>query len=292
MQVINDSKEMKKALKKNISEIVGCVGFSLKNPTTNKHHEGHAYLLNEAKKQCDILVAVYSQPSSFVNLIRDEELPLNYQMNIAHCTDFCQDNNVDILYIIDEQEIKHNIDKSIEKDNTKDSTKTVKQHVNNLNTWIDDGLKGAVIFHKHNLNDWKKDKIFASWSDGYIRFAQREVYYVEHLPQVILIDPLRRPDGLPYSSTILHFSKDDINILLKVKQSFENFLIHQNQRILEQDLKNVDDKVIKTFELIEHSKIQDGLLGINNLLLEVSYKHLVNNLTYSLNEFYVNPWNK
>lgn len=292
MEVINNSKDIRKALKKNIPEIVGCVGFSPKNPTTNVHHEGHSYLLAEAKNQCDILVATYSQPNSLVNCLRDSELPLNYVLDLSYCTTFCQNNNVDILYIIDDQEVKQNIDKNEEKEKTKNSTKTVKDHVSELNTWMDDILKGAVVFHKHNLNDWKKDKIFASWSDGYLRFAQKEVYSVEGLPEVILVNPLRRPDGLPYSSTILQFSQEDINILLKAKQAFEDFLVHQNQRVLEKALKNVDDRTIPNLQLSEQSKIQDGILGLNNLLLQVSYTNLTNSLIYSLNEFYVNPWNQ
>lgn len=292
MEVINDSKDMKKALK-NKTEIVGCVGFSFKNPTTKPHHEGHQYLLQEAKKQCDILIAVYSQPNLFPNLILDSEIPELYNIDLNYCTTFCQQNNVDILYTIDSSTWKQKINKKHEFKKIEKALDPIKQE-KGLTTYEENGLYGALVFHKHNEENWKKDKTFYSWSDGYLRFAQRELYKRENLPEVILIPPLRRPDGLIYSSSLINFDQDEIEIFKLIQKTFDKFFIHQNQVLLDHDLKQIDFRTNPTLYLRTWGKIQNTITGINNIVLSCQYSssRLNDSIRYTINEFFENPWKR
>lgn len=293
MEVITDAKDMKQALPKGKSEIVGCIGFSLKNTTAKPHHEGHEYLIQQAKSQCDILVAVYSQPNMFSNLILDSEIPELYSLDLTYCTNFCQTNKVDIVYIIDSTTWKQKINKQNEFKKVEKDLDLIRQQ-KGLTTYEENGLFGALIFHKSNDENWKKDKVFYSWSDGYFRFAQKQLYKQHNLPETILIQPLRRPDGLIYSSTLTNFNQEEIEVFKLIPEVFNKFFKHQNQITLEKDLQQLDYRLTPTLKLESWSKVSNDILGTNNIFLSCEYSssRLNNSIRYRVNEFFEKPWKR
>jgi pantothenate synthetase len=290
MEVIFKAKDMKKILPITEPKTVGLIGFSVKNPEVNQHHEGHEYLLKEAKKQCDILVAMYSQPLLYSNYMTDEEAILK-SVNLEYCRDFCKTNNVDIMYIPDQTDLRKNMDKEKQKKKVINGLHNLeKNHHHKFKIHDENLFKGILIFYKQTINKWKKNKVFHSWSDGYWRFTQKELYKEHKLPEVVLINPLRRSDGLIYSSTLLQLNQNEINMIQITRQYLKDFLNHQNQKVLEENLRSIDNQSNTTMLFYMMSKAQDFLLGNNNLLLQAGYyiPRLGKDKDYKITEFYQN----
>jgi pantothenate synthetase len=284
---------MKHALPKNLPQTVGLLGFKSKHPQGSQHHEGHEYIIQQARQQCDILVAMYTRCYTYINLLEENEVPEDDPFDQDYCTTFCQNNNVDIVYLINTQEIKQGTNKQQEKERIKNITNNVKTH-QQITDWVDLAFKGSYLFHKHSISNWKKDKIFHSVSDGYLRFLQRAFYAEHNLPEIVLIPPLKRVDGLTPSSSLLKLTPEEVTIVQKIPILINQFLQHQSERALYTALRDVDSRSNPTIVFQHFNLVIGDLLGANNLLITVHYGETnaspIPKIT--INEFFTNPWNK
>jgi pantothenate synthetase len=290
MEVIFKAQDMKKILPMTEPKTVGLIGFSIKDPELNQHHPGHAYLLKEAKQQCDILVAMYAQPLLYSNYMETEEAELN-PIHLKYSTDFCATNNVDIMYIPDQKDLRKNVDKEKQKKKVINVLKNMeKNHYHKFKPHDENLFKGILIFYKQTINKWKKNKVFHSWSDGYWRFTQKELYKEHKLPEVILLNPFRRSDGLIYSSTILQCNPNELKMIQIARQYLKDYLTNPNRKIMEDNIRSIDNQSESSLMLQSWAITQGLLLGDNNLLLSTNYyiPRLGKNKAYRITEFYQN----
>jgi pantothenate synthetase len=272
MKIVRTCEELK--LESGIDSIAQ-TGFLRKE--INGLHSGHIECIKACKTAAKKCVVSFFPHEEIVNYLFGTTIPLPDHWNENYCTTFCENNEVDIVFIPDFDEVNKTFftDLKIE-----DILRIVNDVISRKGYG---GYTGkffdyiiAMEYLRKDRNLFPKDICVFSTKEGYKAFARKDYYETElHIP-CILVDMTYRADGLPESSTFVNMSKNNLDILVQIydelkNRTYEYLDTQENFSSLINTINSYDTKQTKTIyiDFIQvHRKSE--IIGKNKVLIESS----------------------
>jgi len=207
-------------------KIVGASTFQRKN--AGELHIGHEYLLNQIKSNCEISVlCFYDVPYLISQLyhMNNQIEPVAWDEN--YCTTWAANNGVDFVFIPSNNFLT-DLTGVVNFDVMKNQTDNIilnegyaelipGQYISQLKFLI-----FSLLISKEIGGFFHKNYHYCCWEQIPIPFIRRDVSRKYSFPEVIIIEPLRRSDGLPYSTSLLNLPQTKIDIFVSVNNSIRN----------------------------------------------------------------------
>ena len=194
MIIFKEQKELKKYLTKLNNGLIGFV------PTMGALHQGHISLIKKSKKSCNITIcSIYVNPTQFNN----PDDFLNYPNTIKDDVKILQENNCDILYCPEDDDLY------------KANEKPGEYRFNGIECYLEGSYRpghfnGVATIVEKLLNIINPQKIFLGEKDlQQLMIIKILVKKKNILTEVIGCPTIREGNGLAKSSRNQHLSKID-----------------------------------------------------------------------------------
>jgi len=223
MQILNSWFDLENIAGSNI----GISTFNVKG--NGELHSGHEDLLTILKNNSTVSVACFSYHSKNYHSLFGGVEPIP-PFDQSYCETWCQNINIDYA-IFSELNLVDLINQNFD---TTAILEQVEIYIQNESyesyftfPQINDplkinNLKSFLFFHlvkdQINPNINNSQRKFLTWKDGICAYLQK--YHVDKYNQnglYTIVDPIRRPDGLHYSTSIFSKPQSTINFYISVK---------------------------------------------------------------------------
>ena len=225
MQILNSWFDLQNI----VGSDIGTMSFDFKG--VGGLHVGHESLVTAAKSNFTTTVACFFNHHVLIHDIFGGP-PDNFNWDETYCTTWCQNLNLDYM-VITEPNFKTLVDQNYDSTAIWQQVETYYQNENydvyyNFPNVVDlkrNDLKYFLYFYvlkdMLNVNNYKR---VLSWTDGIISFIQKYHYDKYKQPGLYtFIDPVRRSDGLQYSTRLLSAPVETINFYLQVKSNLDQW---------------------------------------------------------------------
>lgn len=250
---------------------------------TNQLHSGHLSCINACKSTAQKAVVSFFPHEEIVNWLYGTTIPLPTTWDQTYCTNFCETNGVDIVFIPTFTEVRNTFFQGIlpiNINNTVNNIIIVKGYGGYKGKFFDYIIAMEYLRKQRNL--YPKHFAIFSVKEGYQAFARKDYYETELSIPCILVDMTYRPDGLPESSTYSSMIQADIDILSQMyntmtSKTYDYLDALNDYTTLTNELNSFDTKPVKTV-YVDYIRIwKQGIIGTNKILLEASI--FLNNIT-------------
>lgn len=273
------------------------IGFGRKE--TGGHHPGHAACISGAKEQVDKVVASYfPNDTCMTYLFSPTYSGAEPDWDESYCTDFCQTHGVDVVFIPTFSYLMDNFFglQNIEDVKSWASTYSTDNGYDILGAETSDFsyliMQWALIIEKIRSDNscWSKDVHIACWKEGLFRFTFK--HFVENYisKPMILIDPIRRSDGLSYETTGLsELTQDEIDLLAQVKAEIDGAdweVYNSNQDTFFNTLTSGVNNISADMTLTGLVTSEGGFVGTTNVLVTVMVEFTNSGNHAGINEYY------
>lgn len=248
------------------TERVGGVTITQKN--VNGLHDGHSYILNAIKNDPNIdkvLITFCNNPSSIAFFYPESGTPNPTVWDENYCLTWAENNGVDYVFIppdnffgdllntLNLQDLKQQVETIIVNEGYDDlipSDEYYLLHYTFLTYLIQNELE-------INLN---KTKHYCSWEFTILNYLRKDFCSKYTGTEVVIMEPFRRADGLPYSTRLLNLSQDKIDIFLAVKSEILN-VVQSGQDFTTIDLTSIIDNlfILTSMWLNVNDYVQDKI---------------------------------
>ncbi len=202
MKIISNPLELKEYLK-NKNETIGFV------PTMGALHEGHISLINEAKKENElIIVSIFVNPTQF---LKGEDLE-NYPNKAEADIKICELSGVDVLFFPEAKDIYEDDEVSILAPNIRGFVLEGFSRPSHFNGVLTVVMKLLNMVNPSRAYFGKKD---AQQLNLITLMVKQFFMSVE----IVAVDTVRESDGLALSSRNIYLSKDERVEALKISSS-------------------------------------------------------------------------
>lgn len=220
MQVLRSITEAKLNIPED--KIIGATSFQKKN--TGGFHEGHTYLINTIKGMVEKVVVTFYDDFYLMYSLYPTEMNPNDPVtwDESYCLNWAETNGVDYVFIpppgflfditgVSSIEVlKDQTDTIIANESYFDSVPEV------YHTALKYTIFSALIGNEVG-GFFKKDFHYCSWEQNIIPFIRKDFYTKYTTMQLEIIEPLRRPDGLCYSTRLLTLPQNKIDVFVNVR---------------------------------------------------------------------------
>lgn len=241
---------------KTIDEIVNFVGtknigyISFQRKNTNEHHDGHAHLVNYAKNNYDLVVAAYWDHMEFIdNLFGDTESiyrrDINPVWDQSYCTSWCSNQGVDIMLVpnvgysqiyfsgCNIQDLKNTINTIYDNEGYNNG----REISSSTSLTIPQTIKSKMMSIYFNDRGWTT---ITSAKDGYWRYVAKHFLENYTTSKYEILEPLKRPDGLYYSSSLNLIPSEKISLVSQIPTKMNSVTSQQNIFLLKDEINSID----------------------------------------------------
>lgn len=220
MQVLRSISEAKSLIPSD--KIIGATSFQKKN--SGGLHDGHVYLINTIKSLVEKTVITFYDDFYLMYNIYPDEGPSNSPVtwDEAYCLNWADTNGVDFVFVpppgflfditgVSSIEVlKTQTDTIISNEGYSDAIPSV------YNTALKYSILSTLLSNEIG-GFFKKDYHFCSWEQNIIPFIRKDFYTKYTTMQMQILEPLRRPDGLCYSTRLLTLPQNKIDVFLNIR---------------------------------------------------------------------------
>ncbi len=212
------------------------VGFV---PTMGALHDGHISLIEKARQDCDVVVvSIFVNPAQF----GPEEDLLQYPRDLGRDSKFCEEKNVDILFVPSGYEIYPTNDDALHISFPKYTTRL-------CGKFRPGHFDGVLLVMTKLLNIVEPDSCFMGKKDGQqLIIVDKLIKELNLEIELVGCPTLREATGLAMSSRNVYLNEEEYGKAQLINQTLE--------RISTQQLNDIETAIAK-----EISKLQDvGLI--------------------------------
>lgn len=279
MQILTTRPELEAAVG---SSSVGYVSLSQKN-TAQSLHPGHEYLVNYSKANYDLTVVSFWETMELMYEIYGNSFFLNevgLPWDSTGCLAWCETMGVDYVLLPEIGYSKTYMD-SVGIDTTDTTLYTTIDQIwadNNYPAYEptpDDAsmfsstIRAKVFVMLQNYKTPFNNHFIASWKDGYPRFTMAHYvnnYTTEHFE---LLDPVKTPDDLYYSSSYFVFTEAQKDII-KQFETVVDTVGYSDTTALTIALNDLDTGV--GFEVRRIDLTLGGVVGAANDFINIQFR--------------------
>jgi pantothenate synthetase len=245
-------------------KIVGATTFQKKD--SGGLHIGHEYLLNQIKNNCEISVVSFYDTRYLMNQLYptgNQVVPITWDEN--YCTTWAENNGVDYVFIpsndflidltgvVNFETIKTQTDNIISNEGYAELIPG--QYMGDIKFII-----STLLISNEVGGFFHKNYHYCGWEQVPIPFVRRDVSQKYSFSEVIMIDPLRRPDGLVYSTRLLNLDQSKIDIFVSVNNAIQSLFLDSTSNA---DISMIDITPLLQgqFELKNFSSLRHEITG-------------------------------
>jgi hypothetical protein len=223
MQVLNSIQQLKQLIPSN--KIIGGTTFQKKN--IGELHLGHSHLIQKMKEKCEIIVLSFQEPAYTLDCLFFKKQPQSSKIwNESYCVDWAEEQGVDYVFIppddflvtlahqVDFDSIKNSVENIILNENY---NRLISEfYLNHLRYVL-----STMILCKQLDCLYPKNYHFCGLEQIPIPLIRKHFAKKYGYPEVILVESLKRPDGLPYSTSLLKLNQQKIDVLVNINNSIK-----------------------------------------------------------------------
>jgi hypothetical protein len=297
MEIVRNIPDLQTAI--GSSTVCHC-GFGRK--PNGGHHAGHVACISGAKQISDlVLISYFPNEDCMTYLFSPTYSGAEPEWDETYCIDFCDDHGVDIVFIPTFSYLESNFfagENIADLKSWASSYSTTNGYdVLGIDSFSYLTMQWILIAEKIRSDNsyWRKDALLGCWKDAPLRFMYK--HFAEDYLSIpaTLIDPIRRPDGIPYGTQLAIFGAEDIARLAQVKSKIEEVSFdlynsdpEQYKATVASGINTIDTRQEKEFWTAQIDLHTGSIVGASNLLINVSIhvRDTEENNGYCVTEYY------